>query len=194
MERTGVKTLIRAVVLLIGATGFCVALSVAASADVVTPRSAYQPAAGDLLKSTPATADMAGPAKAESDKAKAEVEGAEQVPAGEVAEPTPAPEQMVSAARTPVTRPDQARTPPLSPVDRLVHPLRVGLQQLEASLGRVVTACEVGFGTGNGGPLPVLAVLVLAVPLIRRRVIGTRWATDEDVPDFRFVWEQTPPG
>ena len=183
------KALIRAVVLLIGATGFCVALSVAARADVVEPRSAYQPASVDLLKKSPA--GMAVPTKAESDvtaAAKADV-----VP-GEVAEPTPAPEQVVAPARIPVMSPARAHTSPFSPLDLVVTPLRVGLQQLEASLGRVVTACEVGFGTGTGGPVVVLAVLAMAVPFIRRRVLGTRSATDEDVPDFRFVWELTPPG
>ena len=69
-------------------------------------------------------------------------------------------------------------------VEHVVYPLRIGVEHLKTSLGRVVSACEIGFGTGAGGPVLVLGVLGMAIPFIRRRVFAIRWATDEDVPEF----------
>ena len=57
-----------------------------------------------------------------------------------------------------------------------------------------ITACQVGFGAGAGGPALVLGVLGLAVALAGHRVLGSRWASDEDVPRFLYAWELTPPG
>jgi len=188
-----VKALVRVVILLAAAGGFCVALSLAAQADVVEPQSAYQPASVALLtKGSPAAAEMPAGAAAEAQKAQKQVEVQEQ-PVAEAAA-TPAPEQQVvrQVPTAIVQSREQAR--PASLVDHIVHPLRVGMEHLRTSLGRVVGACEVGFGTGAGGPVFVLGVLSMAIPFTRRRVFATRRATDEDVPEFRYVWELTPPG
>lgn len=199
------RTLIRAGILLAAAGGFCIGLSLSASADVVEPRSAYQPSSTGLLEkeaaASAALADLSGsdPAKADAaakaEKAAAKEKAAEKEKADKPSEPvvaTPAPEQVVRPARVPVMQ--SSSTVSVSLVDRITHPLRIGLESFEASLGRVVSACDIGFGSGAGGPVLVLAVLALALVLIRRRVIGTRSATDEDMPEFLFAWEQTPPG
>jgi hypothetical protein len=186
-----VKTLLRALILVAAACGFCLALSLSAQADVVEPTSAYQPASTGLLeKGTPgaAAADLPAPDAAEEiEPPKAE----SPQPQPSVA-PTPAPEQQV-VRQVPTTLVPQAH-PSSSLIDHVVHPLRIGVEHLKTSLGRVVSACEVGFGTGAGGPVLVLGVLGMAIPFIRRRIFAIRWATDEDVPEFRYVWELTPPG
>jgi hypothetical protein len=188
-----VKALFRALILLAAAGGFCFALSMTAQADVVEPKSAYQPASTELLNDE-AAADLAAPAGAEAPKPQdaAIQEAAE--PAIEQPEvaPTPAPEQQVVRRLPTAIAPSLDRTPSL--VDHVVHPLRIGVEHLKTSLGRVVSACEVAFGTGAGGPVLVLAVLSMVIPFIRRRVMMTRWATDEDAPEFLYVWELTPPG
>ena len=184
-----VKTLVRSLILLAAAGGFCVAFSLSAQADVVEPKSAYQPASTSLLeKGAPA----AGIPSAETEAAKAEEVAQERDEAPPSVAPTPAPEQQVVRQVPTAVVPDMDHTPSL--VDHVVHPLRIGVEHLKTSLGRVVSACEVGFGTGAGGPVFVLAVLSMAIPFIRRRVSMTRWATDEDVPEFLYVWELTPPG
>ena len=183
------KALVRAFIVLAAAGGFAVVLSVAARADVVEPSSAYQPASVGLLeKGSGPTADMPGPAKVSPGKAPEVVETP-----SEVAEATPAPEQQV-VRQVPATimQPSAVHVP--SAVDRVVHPLRIGLEHMRASLGRVVSACAVGFGTSAGGPALVLAVLSIVIPFARRRVTSIRWAADEDVPEFLFAWELTPPG
>lgn len=180
------KTLVKTAIVLVGAGAFCWALSAAASADVVTPRSAYQPASTNLLSSAPAAREM--PSRVKTESVKVAAAGAESKP-----EPTPASEQVVRPARVPTAH-ENARPESPSVAYRLAHPFGVGLDHLTASLGRAVGACEVGFGTGTGGPVLVLAVLGMAIPFIRRRVIGTRWTADEDVPEFLYAWEQTPPG
>lgn len=186
------KALVRALILLATAGGFCVALSLSAQADVVEPNSAYQPASVGLLeKGSPAAGQMPAVAKAGSNVAKAEVAKAEAP--SEAVEATPAPEQqVVRQVPTAIVRPDSEQAP--SVADRVFHPLRMGVEHLRTSLGRVVSACTVGFGTGAGGPVLVLGVLCMALPFIRRRVFATRWATDEDAPEFLFALELTPPG
>jgi hypothetical protein len=187
-----VKTLVRALILLAAAGGFCVALSLAAQADVVEPTSAYQPASTGLLeKGTPAGADMPAAKAVEQEKAPAKVEKLPPQPA--VVAPTPAPEQQV-VRQVPTAVVPGIRDASSSLIDHVVHPLRIGVEHLRTSLGRVVSACEVGFGSGAGGPVFVLAVLGMAIPFIRRRFFAFRWATDEDIPEFRYVWELTPPG
>lgn len=180
------KTLVKTAIVLAGAGAFCLALSAAASADVVTPRSAYQPASTNLLSKAPAAHEMPSSMKTSSEKVR--IAGAQSKP-----EPTPASEQVVRPALAPAAHESARRESP-SVAYRLAHPFGVGLDHLTASLGRAVGACEVGFGSGTGGPVLVLAVLGVAIPFIRRRVIGTRWTADEDVPEFLFAWEQTPPG
>ena len=184
------KTLYRALILLAAACGFCFALSMSAQADVVEPKSAYQPASTALMDD-PAAASLAPAIEPETDAAPAK-----QAPKAKISQPavapTPAPEQQVVRQVPTAVVPNMDHTPSL--IDHVVHPLRIGLEHLKTSLGRVVSACEVGFGTGAGGPVFVLGVLCVAIPFIRRRVMMTRWATDEDVPEFLYVWELTPPG
>jgi hypothetical protein len=186
------RALVRAGVLVAAAAGFCVAFSLGASADVVEPQSATQPAAAGLLQEETAKAmDLDGfPDGAPTDPTAA----ATQEEPGEVVEPTPAPEQVVRQAPARVVQTNTVANPAPSVVDRVMHPLRMGFQHIGASLGRVVGACDVGFGTGAGGPGLIMAVLSMAAPLIRRRVFMSRWTADEDVPEFLFARELTPPG
>jgi hypothetical protein len=188
-----VKALVRALVLLAAAGGFCVALSVAARADVVEPNSAYQPASTGLVDGASAAgADLPAAAEAEAQRStppKAKPTEPEIAPVA----PTPAPEQQV-VRQVPTIVVPEANAAPASLIGHVVHPLRIGVEHLKTTLGRVVSACEVGFGTGAGGPVLVLGLLCMAIPFIRRRLFAIRWATDEDVPEFRYVWELTPPG
>jgi hypothetical protein len=193
-----VRTLIRAALLLAGAAGLSLVLSAAASADMVEPKSAYQPASVELLNEKAAADAMPEPAKTEATerqakKAKPKAEKPEAEKLGEVAEPTPAPEQVVRQAPAHLTR-SHTQTEAPSVADRIVHPFRTGLEQIGAALGRAVSACEVGAVPGAGGPALALAVLSLAAPLIRRRIIGIRRTADEDVPEFLYAQELTPPG
>jgi hypothetical protein len=187
-----VKALFRAVILIAAAGGFCIAMSTAAQADVVEPTSAYQPASTVLLDKE-AAADLPGATRPEAPKPQDAVVEPE---AAVIEQPeiaaTPAPEQQVVRQVPTAVVPNFQQAPTL--IDHVVHPLRIGVEHLKTSLGRVVSACEVAFGTGAGGPVFVLAVLSLAIPFIRRRVSMTRWANDEDVPEFLYVWELTPPG
>jgi len=184
-----VRMLIRAAVMVAAAAGLCLALSQVASADVVEPKSAYQPASVGLLEEKEAAKVVAEePAKADPKTAEAKEEKPD-----EVVVATPAPEQVVRQA--PALAPRSAvTTPEPSLAHRITHPLRVGFREIGASLGRVVGACDVGFGSGAGGPVLVFAVVALATPFIRRRVFATRWTADEDVPEFLFARELTPPG
>jgi hypothetical protein len=187
-----VKTLAKAVLLLAAACGLCFVLSRSASADVVEPKSAYQPASVGLLEGKAAKAAM--PASQEAVPEQPDATPVEEAQLGETVEPTPAPEQMVRpAAPSPVMHSSSSQDAS-SPVQRLLHPLGTALQRFQASLGRAVSACEVGFGSTTGGPVIVFAVLAMALPFIRRRVVGTRWAADEDMPEFLFARELTPPG
>jgi len=187
-----VRGLLRAGVLVAAAAGFCVAFSLHASADVVEPDSAYQPASVGLLEEEAAKAAV--PQGYESAKADPMADEAKQEKPDEVVAATPAPEQVVRQVPAHLVRTDTVQGSAPSVADRVMHPLRVGFQHIGASLGRVVGACDVGFGTGSGGPVLVLAVLSMAVPFIRRRVFATRWSADEDVPEFLFARELTPPG
>lgn len=190
-----VRTLRTALVLLAATAGFLVALSMSAHADVVEPTSAYQPASTVLLDPTSPEAAEAAEAATALPSPTAAPKIAEpattKIDQPEVA-PTPAPEQQVVRQVPTVVVPHDDHAPALA--DHVVHPLRIGVEHLKTSLGRVVSACEVAFGTGAGGPALVLAVLCMATPFIRRRIFAIRWATDEDAPEFRYVWELTPPG
>jgi hypothetical protein len=171
-----------------------VALSSGASADVVEPRSATQPAAVGLLEEE--TVKAAAPEAQGVPGAAAET--TQEMPDASLdgdAEATPAPEQVVrQAPPVHLVRADTAVRPEPSVVERVTHPLRMGFQHVGATLGRVVGACEVSFGSGAGGPVLVVAVLSLAAPFIRRRVFMARGITDERVSDFLLVRELTPPG
>ena len=181
-----------------GATAFCVALAGASSADMVEPNSAYQPASVPFVNENaskdalPSPEDTAAQqkAQAEAEKAAKEAKQAEE----EAAPATPAPEQVVRQAPAHLRSPISEQPQQPSVTEKIVHPFRTGLEHIGASLGRVVSACDVLPGTGAGGPVFVLAVLSLAAPFIRRRVVDTRWATDEEMPEFLYAQELTPPG
>jgi hypothetical protein len=190
LEDATVRTLIRAGILVAAAAGFALALSSGASADVVEPQSAYQPASIGLLDQEAAKAAKIDPAPAEPTAVAEE----KVVKPDEVVAATPAPEQVVRPAPAHLVREMEVKQEAPSVVERVFHPFRAGLQRFGASLVRVVSACDVGLGTGTGGPVFVLAVLSMAAPFIRRRVVGTRWSTDEDMPEFLYAAELTPPG
>ena len=201
------KGIVRAALVAASAVAFCVALSSIASADVVEPESAYQPASSGLVQpSTGAKGTVPTEPKplgdefyATTDKEQKE-EKAEPVIAKEEAKPieepavaTPAPEQVVRQAPAHLT---QRPAVPVadSPIERVTRPLRTGFQLIGSYLERVASACQVGFGTGTGGPVLVLAVLSLAAALNRHRTSLVRPATDEDVPELLYAWKLTPPG
>jgi hypothetical protein len=186
---TPVKGLIRAGLVVAAAAGFFAFLSTAASADVVEPESALQPASANLMSQHPESS-VPKEAAAQPEPVE-ETLPAEQAEA-EVVEPTPAPEQVVSRPSRPVVRePVHSES---SVLDRAVQPLRSGFQQVGAYLGRVANACQVGLGSGAGGPVLVLGVLCMAIALERRWVLRARPAADEQIPEFLFARELTPPG
>jgi len=184
---TPVKGLIRAGLVVAAAAGFFAFLSTTASADVVEPESALQPASANLMSQQPESKDAAPQSQPMEETLQAEQAKAE------VVEPTPAPEQVVSRApsRPVVAEPVHTES---SVLDRAVQPLRTGFQQVGAYLGRVANACQVGLGSGAGGPVLVLGVLCMAIAVERRWVLRARPATDEEVPEFLFARELTPPG
>ena len=199
---TAVRKLIRATLMLGGAAAFLIVLGSAASADMVEPKSAYQPASVPFVNekaakdALPTPEDTAAQQKAQTEAEKAAKEQQQKADKAkeQAAPPTPAPEQVVRQAPAHLTRPISERTEQPSVAEKIVHPFRAGLQHIGASLGRVVSACDVLPGTGAGGPVFVLAVLSMAAPFIRRRVVDTRWATDEEMPEFLYAQELTPPG
>lgn len=185
------RALFRVGVLAAGAAGFCVALSLQASADVAGPERAFRPASVGLVQEETFEAAIAEAAYSAEQAEAAEKKASE---SDEVVVATPAPEQIVRQAPAHLVRNSGTEQSQPSVVGAIVRPLRVGFQHLGVSLGRVVGACDVGFGTGSGGPVLVLAVFAMAAPFIRRRVQGARWSADEDVPEFLFARELTPPG
>lgn len=183
------KTLVKALIVTGSLVGVSILLSSAARADVVEPRSAYQPASVGLL-SQDAAAAMSAPT---AEIAAKDVEEAARAP--EKAEPapaTPAPEhQVVRQVPAPVQDAHPERS---SVVHRLMDPFRFGFEHIGASLARAASACDVGLATGAGGPILVLAVLSMAFPFVRRRPSGLRRVADEDVPELLYAWSGTPPG
>ena len=182
------KGLIRAGLVVAAAAGFFAFLSTTASADVVEPKSALQPASANLMSQQPESKDAA----ANQPMPMEETLQAEQAEA-EAVEPTPAPEQVVSRAPSRPVVQEPVHSEP-SVLHRAVQPLRSGFQQVGAYLGRVANACQVGLGAGAGGPVLVLGVLCMAIALERRWVLQARPAADEEVPEFLFAQELTPPG
>jgi hypothetical protein len=186
-----VRLLVRAGLILAAAAGFVVAVTLVASADVVEPSSAYQPASTALLNGSP---EAAGSLPAE------ETVGSE--PTGETSpalaeardEPvlTPASEHQVRPAPAHITRKEPA--PHESGLATVVRPLRAGLEQIGSYLERVVNACQVAAGSGAGVPVLALAVLSVAIALERRRLLESRFTTDEDVPELLFATEVIAPG
>lgn len=186
------RLLVRAGLVLAAAGGFLFVAALTASADVVEPSSAYQPASTELLK-------QGGPGSVESLPTE-ETAGTEQVgessPVAETrdaAPATPAPEHQVRPAPAHIVRTEQP-APHESGLASVVRPLRVGLEQIGSYLGRVVSACQVAAGSGAGVPVLALAVLSVVAALERRRVLGTRFITDEDVPELLYAPEVIAPG
>lgn len=184
------RPLLRLGLVLTAAGGFMIALALSASADVVEPSSAYQPASTELLTKGPGAGttlpveEKAAPGMGEASRP-AETRDAV-VPA------TPAPEHQVRPAPAHITR-----TAPVSrdsALARAVRPFSVGLERIGSYLGRVISTCRVAAGSGAGVPVLALAVLSVVAALDRRRVFGTRTTTDEDVPELLFATEVIAPG
>ncbi|MEX0874955.1 MAG: hypothetical protein WD646_06705 [Actinomycetota bacterium] len=189
------KGLIRAGIVVAAAAGFLAFLSSVASADVVEPDSALQPASAQLMQSDDASN---GTVAAQPKPLEEAFFGAEQEQqadqAAETVAATPAPEQVVGRAPSNPTLQEEPSHSGGSVLDRAVQPLRAGFHQIGANLGRVANACQVGLGSGAGGPVLVLGVLCMAIALERRWGLRARPATDEAVPEFLFAQELTPPG
>jgi hypothetical protein len=187
------RLLVRAGLVVAAAGGFLFVVALTASADVVEPSSAYQPASTELL-------NQSGPGAVGSLPAD-EMAGTEQVgetsqvaeTRDEVPPATPAPEHQVRPAPTHIVRTEEP-APHESGLASVVRPLRVGLEQIGSYLGRVVSACQVAAGSGAGVPVLALAVLSVVAALERRRVLGTRFITDEDVPELLYAREVIAPG
>jgi hypothetical protein len=107
---------------------------------------------------------------------------------------TPAPEQVVTRAPSALSRVRTVRAVEGSAFDRVVEGLRTGQHKVGEFLGRVVSGCQVPFGSGTGGPVLVLGVLLVTTAFAGRRFFGIRLATDDGVPRFLFARELTPPG
>lgn len=183
------RPLVRLALIVGAAGGFTLALSLSASADVVEPSSAYQPASTVLIERGPGAGALPTEDAAAADKGEAS-RIAETRDAGVAA--TPAPEQQVMPVPSHITH---TRTAPQdSALERAVRPLGVGFERIGAYLGRVVSTCQVAAGSGAGVPVLALAVLSVVTALNRRRVFGTRPATDEDVPELLYATEVIAPG
>lgn len=180
-----VKSSLRAGLVLVCAAGFCIALGVAASADVVDPASAYQPASTELVSGKPDGQESLLPS--------APLDGSFFTAPSDEVVATPAPEQVVTQAPAHIVRAIPSPNDGTA-LDRAVRNVGSGFKNIGALLGRVASACQVGLATGTGGPVVVLAVLSGLTAITRRRALFARWATDEDVPELLYAWEITPPG
>ena len=184
------RSLVRLGLILTAAGGFVFALALSASADVVEPSSAYQPASTRLLEKGPG----AGTTLPVVEKAAPGV--GEASPAAEsrdtVVPATPAPEHQVRPAPARITRAEPVSHD--SALARAARPLGVGLERIGSYLGRVISTCQVVPGAGAGVPVLALGVLSVVAALDRRRVFGTRLTTDEDVPELLYATEVIAPG
>lgn len=187
------RLLVRAGMVAAGVLAFCGAWSAVASADVVEPSSAYQPASTQLLtekQKAPAAGEMHKPEPEPA--ALGEASQAPKEPVLDEAPATPAPEPQVRAVPAHIT--PRESHPESSVVERVTTPLRAGFQHIGSYLGRVVSTCQVAAGSGAGGPVLVLAVLSVVAAFERRRVFGTRPATDEDAPELLYATDVIKPG
>lgn len=183
------RPLVRLGLIVAAAGGFLLALSLTASADVVEPSSAYQPASTALIQNGPGAAAL--PTEEKAATGSGEASQPTETRDAEVAA-TPAPEHQVKPVPAHITH--TSPTPQGSALDRAVRPLGVGLERIGAYLGRVVSTCQVAAGSGAGVPVLALAVLCVVTALNRRRVFGTRPSTDEDVPELLYATEVIAPG
>jgi hypothetical protein len=183
------KTLVRAAVVVSGATGLFFAFALAAHADVGNPASTYQSAFKIAQMPQPVVAaSKPVPAATKPDPIKA------QAPSGR-GEPvaTPVPEQFVSEAPAPVAGPRQL-SGHRSAVAGIVFGAEAKYREIEAFFGRVASAPQGGPGGGAGVPVLVLAFLCVATALNRHRLLGGRWVTDENALELLYARELTPPG
>jgi hypothetical protein len=192
-ERGDLRVLMRTAILLATAGGFVVALSLAASADVVEPSSAYQPASTALLEDSHSTEAATGLPAEEPVAPQATGEVSPDAEARvEPAPATPLPELQVGPARSHVVRAEPASNE--SVLDKAVRPLGAGLDRIGSYLARVVSACHEAASSGAGVPVLALAVLSAAAALDRRWVLGIRPTTDEDAPELLYASEVIAPG
>ena len=185
------KLAVRLGVVLAGAGAFLFAIALTASADVVDPASPYQPASTKLMsaKPSPGTTEGMVPAK----PLEQEFAAGEGDVRGE-AVATPAPEQVVTRAPTRVVRPQRAPVRSEPALQGATDAARAGIVDVAAFLGRATSAGHEGGGSLTGGPVIVLAILGMVAALIRRRVLRTGWATDEEMPEFLYAREVVCPG
>lgn len=185
------RSLVRLGLILTAAGGFVFALALSASADVVEPSSAYQPASTALLEKGPPGAETTLPT--EEAAASGLGEASQDAETRDAVVPaTPAPEHQVRPAPAHITRMDPVSHD--SVLARAARPLSVGLERIGSYLGRVISTCQVAAGSGAGVPVLALAVLSVVAALDRRRVFGTRLTTDEDVPELLYATEVIAPG
>lgn len=185
------RALVRIGIVLAGAVGFCFALAHVASADVVNPASAYQPASTTLVPE--GTSANEAPKPVSPKPAEKIAQGSEARPDETVAA-TPAPEQQVKQAPARSVLREPIRLGGDSPIKRVIGPFQAGLHKIGEYLERAVSACRVGLGMGNEGPFFALAVLGLVAALNRRRVLWARSAADEDAPELLYAGEVIAPG
>jgi hypothetical protein len=183
-----VKTLVRVGLVVAGAAGFCVAFSLAASADVGNPASTYRSA----LKIAMADQSMPAADKALDPASKPADTGKTPDGRGEAAA-TPAPEQVVIQAPARVVQPRGASHGD-SLMSGVAQRAEVKYQEIESFLGRVASAGHDGAGAGTGVPVLVLAFVSAAAVLDRHRLRANRWATDESALELLYARELTPPG
>ena len=191
-ERGDLKLLVRTAILLAAAGGFVVALSLAASADVVEPSSAYQPASTALLEETSGTQAATGLPAEESVAPQATGEISPDAEARvEPAPATPLPDLHVGLAPSHIVRTESVSE---SVVEKAVRPLGAGLERIGSYLARVVSACHEAASSGAGVPVLALAVLSVATALDRRWILGIQPTTDEDAPELLYASEVIAPG
>jgi hypothetical protein len=181
------KTLVRVAILISGAAGFCIAMALAASADVGNPTSAYQSAFKIAL--TPQAVQAASrPVASAPEAAKPDPAKSVAPRVGDEPVATPVPEQFVSQGPAPVVVRDHR-----SMMERIVFGVGAKYRAIESFFGRVASATQDGPGAGTGVPVLVLAVLSVAAVVEHHRRHG-RWATDGNVLELLYARELTPPG
>lgn len=198
------KTSMRTALLIAGAFGFLLLLALGAQADIVDLNQPYSPTQPKqpetFLPTRPSPAPTVQPPEEAPPAAEAPAPAPTPVveaPVRPAPAPTPAREHIVTKAVRPI-RSEVVKTPivqgPLGPFQQVIGAVNTGLRHVGVFLGEVVSACEVGFAAGTGGPVLVLAVLGMAAALERRRAFMARLATDEDVPEFLYAWDVIAPG
>lgn len=185
------RVVLRAGLVLVGAAAVCVAFGSAASADVVDPASAYQPASTRLVSEEPSAEEQKPLLPAKPMEQAFYPVGEHQD--GEVAA-TPAPEQLVTQAPARAERAEPPAEQAGSALERAIDRAGEGFHDISAFLGRVTSAAQGGAASGAGGPALVLAVLAVVTALDQRRVLRTRWVTDEEAPELLYAREIICPG